>query len=307
MLFDDTLRDLLSRASTIAILGAKDKPGSPVDRVGRYLMAAGYRVFPVHPVRKTVWGMPAAARLSDLPGLGFEPDIVCLFRAADYCPDHARETLALPRPPLLFWMQEGIRSPEAGEMLSRAGIAVVEDRCLQTEHKRLFPPKLFSCRRCGHCCHGRGGIVLGPRDLPRLAAHLGLTPEECLTRHTEILGGKPMLLCGDDGYCRFYRADRGCAVHEARPDVCRAWPYFRGNLVDPVSFDMAKADCPGIARDAAHADFAWEGFAYLKTRGILGTDPVREGRALIVGESELPARPRRTDAAPAKGVGSGRS
>ena len=89
--------------------------------------------------------------------------------------------------------------------------------------------------------------------------------------------------------------------------MCRAWPYFRGNLVDPVSFDMAKADCPGIARDAAHADFAWEGFAYLKTRGILGTDPVREGRALIVGESELPARPRRTDAAPAKGVGSGRS
>ena len=160
--------------------------------------------------------------------------------------------------------------------------------------------------------------MLGPRDLPRLAAHLGLTPEECLTRHTEILGGKPMLLCGDDGYCRFYRADRGCAVHEARPDVCRAWPYFRANLVDPVSFDMAKADCPGIARDAAHADFAWEGFAYLKEeKGIRniytymsitqGTDPVREGRALIVGESELPARPRRTDAAPAKGGGSGRS
>lgn len=292
MLFDDTLRDLLGRASTIAILGAKDKPGSPVDRVGRYLMAAGYRVFPVHPVRKTVWGMPAAARLDELPGQGFHPDIVCLFRAAEHCPDHARETLSLPRLPLLFWMQEGIRSPEAGAMLSRAGMAVVEDRCLQTEHRRLFPPALFTCRRCGHCCHGRGGIVLGPRDLPRLAAHLGLTPGECLARHTETMGGKPMLLCGDDGYCLFYREGKGCAVHEARPDVCRAWPYFRGNLVDPVSFDMAKADCPGIARDADHAAFAWEGFGYVRTRRILGADPAREARALIVREDELPPRPR---------------
>ena len=303
MLFDDTLRDLLSRASTIAILGAKDKPGSPVDRVGRYLMAAGYRVFPVHPVRKTVWGMPAAARLEDLPSQGVLPDIVCLFRAAEHCPAHARETLALPRRPLLFWMQEGIRSPEAGEMLSREGIAVAEDRCIQTEHRRLFPARLFACQRCGHCCQGRGGIVLGPRDLPRLAAHLGLTAEECLARHTEILGGKPMLLSGEDGFCEFYRKDQGCAIHEARPDVCRAWPYFRGNLVDPVSFDMARADCPGIARDANHAAFAREGFAALCAWGILGTDPARDGRALIVHEHELPARPSWTDGH----TGSGRS
>lgn len=291
MLFDDTLRDLLSRASTIAIVGAKDKPGSPVDRVGRYLMAAGYRVFPVHPVRRTVWGMPAAARLDHVPGLGFEPDIVCLFRAAEHCPAHARETLSLPRPPMLFWMQEGIRSPEAGEMMGRAGIAVVEDCCLRTEHTRLFSDPLFTCRRCGHCCHGRGGIVLSPRDLPRLAAHLDLTPEECLARHTETMGGKPMLLCGDNGYCRFYREEQGCAVHEARPDVCRAWPYFRGNLVDSVSFGMAKADCPGIARTADHPAFAREGFAYLRSRGMLGTDPDREARALIVREDELPGRP----------------
>lgn len=291
MLLDDTLRDLLTRASTVAILGAKDKPGSPVDHVGRYLMDAGYRVFPVHPVRKTVWGLPAAARLTDLPGLGFDPDVVCVFRAADYCPGHARETLALPRRPLLFWMQEGIRSPEAGELLNRAGVAVVEDLCLQTEHRRLFRPVLFNCRRCGHCCHGRGGIVVGPRDLPRLAAHLGLPEAEFLARCTETRAGKPVLLCGEDGYCLYYREGRGCAVHEARPDVCRAWPYFRGNLVDAVSFRMAAEDCPGVTPDADHAAFAREGFAYLQAHGLLGTDPAREGRALIVREDELPAGP----------------
>lgn len=288
MLLDDTLRDLLTRASTIAILGAKDKPGSPVDRVGRYLMRAGYHVFPVHPVRKTVWGMPAAARLTELPGLGVEPDIVCVLRAAAYCPEHARETLALPRLPLLFWMQEGIRSPEAGELLNRAGVAVVEDACIQTEHRRLLPSPLFVCRRCGHCCHGRGGIVIGPRDLPRLAAHLGLSESEFLARCTETRLGKPVLRCGDNGYCMYYREGRGCAVHEARPDVCRAWPYFRGNLIDAVSFRMAAEDCPGIAPDADHTTFAREGFHYLRAHGLLGADPAREGRALIMREDELP-------------------
>ncbi|MCH5277527.1 MAG: YkgJ family cysteine cluster protein [Desulfovibrionaceae bacterium] len=180
-------------------------------------------------------------------------------------------------------------------MLRREGIAVVEDRCILTEHTRLFPARLFTCQRCGHCCQGRGGIVLGPRDLPRLAAHLGLSKEECLARHSEMRGGKPMLLCGEDGFCEFYRVKLGCTIHEARPDVCRAWPYFRGNLIDPVSFNMARADCPGIARDATHAAFAWEGFASLRAWDLLGTDPARDGRALIVHERELPARSPRTD------------
>lgn len=75
-------------------------------------MAAGYRVFPVHPVRKTVWGMPAAARLSDLPGLGFEPDIVCLFRAADYCPDHAAKPWPCPARPCCSGCRRAYAAPK---------------------------------------------------------------------------------------------------------------------------------------------------------------------------------------------------
>ena len=59
MLFDD-MRSLLARARNIAIVGAKDKPGSPVDHVGRYLLNAGFNVKPVHAVRRQAWGIPAA-------------------------------------------------------------------------------------------------------------------------------------------------------------------------------------------------------------------------------------------------------
>lgn len=135
MLFDDTLRSLLQKARTIAIVGAKDKKGQAVDMVGRYLMEVGYNVIPVHPMRKQVWGLPTYTCLADVP----EPiDIVNLFRASQYCPEHARETLALSPKPSLFWMQEGIGSAEAGSILMPAKIAVVEDACIMIDHRRLL-------------------------------------------------------------------------------------------------------------------------------------------------------------------------
>lgn len=148
---------------------------------------------------------------------------------------------------------------------------------------------LFSCRMCGHCCHGTGGIVVGPRDLPRLSAHFQLSDSDFLASHTEIRDNKPMLKTGDDGYCAFFRAGTGCAIHYARPNVCRAWPYFRGNLIDDISFAMAREDCPGIKPHAPHATFAREGFEYLRQNDLLAHDPTCEGRALIVREDELPS------------------
>ena len=65
-------------------------------------------------------------------------DIVDVFRAPQYCPEHAREVLALPWRPKIFWMQSGIASPEARKLLEATGVAVVEDACLMVEHARLL-------------------------------------------------------------------------------------------------------------------------------------------------------------------------
>lgn len=135
MLFADALRPLLQATRTIAIVGAKDKAGQPVDRVGRYLMSVGYTVYPVHPARRTVWGLPAYANLAALPTA---VDMVNLFRAPQYCPEHAKEILQLPWKPKSFWMQLGIRSAEAGQLLHNAGIQVIEDCCIMVEHRRLL-------------------------------------------------------------------------------------------------------------------------------------------------------------------------
>ena len=141
MLDDRLMRAVLGESRSIAIIGAKDKPGQAVDRVGRYLLEQGYRVVPVHPVRKTVWGLPAFASIAELP----EPvDIINLFRAPEYCPGHAQEVLALGWKPKVFWMQLGIHSPEARQALAETGITVVEDSCIMVEHARLLRPSLTS-------------------------------------------------------------------------------------------------------------------------------------------------------------------
>lgn len=132
---DKELASLLGQVKTIAVVGAKDKPGQPVDMVGRALIEAGFQVIPVHPKRPTVWGLAAYPTLGEVP---VSIDLVDLFRAPQYCPDHAREVLALPNRPRCFWMQSGVASPEARDILKGSGVFVVEDRCLMVEHKRLL-------------------------------------------------------------------------------------------------------------------------------------------------------------------------
>ena len=132
---ENTFKDLLAPGKTIAVVGAKDRPGTAVDMVGRYLITAGFRLIPVHPVRATVWGIPTCRTLAEVDG---PIDIVNLFRAAPNCPDHAAEVLALAHRPACFWMQSGIRSAEARDLLAAHGIAVVEDRCIMVEHRRLW-------------------------------------------------------------------------------------------------------------------------------------------------------------------------
>lgn len=129
---------------------------------------------------------------------------------------------------------------------------------------------------------------MGQRDLPRLLVYFNMEKADFLARYTEIFDGKPVLITGEDGFCYFFKEGRGCTIHEARPDVCRAWPYFRGNLIDEFSFAMAKEDCPGIVKTVSHAFFARDGYAYLKNNGLLCRDKSVDGRALIVDENELP-------------------
>ena len=138
---DNVLRDLFERVHSIAIVGAKDIAGQPVDRVGRYLIREGFEVFPIHPKRTGVWG---GATYKNLVALPKAVDMVVLFRAGLLCPSHAGEVLRMAVKPVCFWMQEGISSKDSRALLESAGIMVVEDDCVMIEHARLFNRHVLS-------------------------------------------------------------------------------------------------------------------------------------------------------------------
>ncbi|WP_243309976.1 YkgJ family cysteine cluster protein [Fundidesulfovibrio agrisoli] len=124
----------------------------------------------------------------------------------------------------------------------------------------------FECRRCGHCCLGEGGIVLTVKDQQRLADHLGLELAAFLQAHTTTRGTKVHLGVRADGLCVFF--DEGCGIHPARPDICRAWPYFRGNLIDDSSWELALEYCSGINPNVPHQEFVRQGLAALREQGV---------------------------------------
>ena len=134
---DAGLTRILRDARTVAVLGAKARPAEPAYYVPAYLAREGYRILPVNPTLAglAILGTPVVSTLADLS----EPvDVIEVFRRPEYLPGHATEILALPWRPAAVWFQLGIRNDAAAARLARAGIRVVQDRCMMPEHRRLL-------------------------------------------------------------------------------------------------------------------------------------------------------------------------
>jgi uncharacterized protein len=124
---------ILREARTIALVGASPNPSRPSYGVMRYLLAQRYRVIPVRPLDcDEVLGIPCVASVTDID----EPiDLVDVFRRVDAAPGHARE--AVEAGAKAFWLQLGLRSPEASRIATEAGLDYVEDRCTAIVHRNL--------------------------------------------------------------------------------------------------------------------------------------------------------------------------
>ena len=136
-LIDDAqaIRELLAQTRRIAVLGMRteEHAGRPAFYVPQYLVAAGLEVVPVpvhHPDAAFILGQKTYHKLSEIPG---EIDMVNVFRRAEDIPAHLEDILA--KRPKAVWFQSGIRHDPVAETLARAGIKVVQDRCLMIEHR----------------------------------------------------------------------------------------------------------------------------------------------------------------------------
>jgi uncharacterized protein len=130
------IRELVLQTKRIAVLGIKTEAQAdqPSVYVPMYLQKAGFQIIPVpvyYPAVTMILGKKVYRKLVDIPE---EIDMVDVFRRAPDINGHIEDILA--KKPKAVWFQSGIRNDAAAETFAKAGIKVVQDRCLMVEHRR---------------------------------------------------------------------------------------------------------------------------------------------------------------------------
>ena len=135
---DQTMKDILLSAKTIASVGVSSNPGKESFWILRYLKDQGYRIIPVNPTAEEILGEKAYPDLESVPE---KIDVVQVFRKPEDVPPVVDS--AINAGAKVVWMQEGIVNEEAAQKARQAGLQVVMDACMRVTHRRLIGDKLL--------------------------------------------------------------------------------------------------------------------------------------------------------------------
>lgn len=129
---DEGIAGILGDTRRVAVLGIKTREsGQPAYYVAEYAQRVGIEIVPVpvyYPDVTEILGVRVYRKVADVPGA---VDMVNVFRRPRDIDAHVDDILA--KKPKSVWFQLGIRNDGAAERLAKAGIDVVQDRCLMVE------------------------------------------------------------------------------------------------------------------------------------------------------------------------------
>jgi len=129
----ETLRDILARARTIAVVGLSADWFRPSYFAAKYMLEHGYRVIPVNPKYSEILGERC---FPSLEAVDQPIDIVDVFRRAQDLPPIADAAVKVGA--RVLWQQLGVANDQADRIAREAGLASVFDRCVKIEHARIF-------------------------------------------------------------------------------------------------------------------------------------------------------------------------
>jgi hypothetical protein len=136
------VKEILTSYNTVAIVGLSKDSLKASYQVAEYLKKHGFHIVPVNPNADEILGEKSYKSLLEIPvEIQKTLEIVDVFRSSADVPPIVERTVQLKRlygVPYVVWMQLGIINDQAAELARKAGLAVVMDRCIMQEHKRLF-------------------------------------------------------------------------------------------------------------------------------------------------------------------------
>lgn len=129
----EEIAGILKGSKTIAVVGLSDNPERDSNHVAKYLKERGYRIIPVNPGKTEILGEKCYPDLASVPE---KIDVVDIFRSIDAIPGIVDESIRVGAKTV--WMQLGLCHNEAAEKARKAGLAVVQAKCMKVEHSRLI-------------------------------------------------------------------------------------------------------------------------------------------------------------------------
>jgi len=126
------IEKLLKGITSIAIVGLSPKEDRPSNMVARYLIDAGYTIYPVNPGQKEIFGKACYPDLLSIPN---KVDVVNIFRRPEDVPPIVDDAVAIGAQAV--WMQQGISSDSGADVARSNGLFVVMDRCIKIDHSAL--------------------------------------------------------------------------------------------------------------------------------------------------------------------------
>jgi predicted CoA-binding protein len=131
---DQRLKQWLTEAKTIAVVGVSANPNKTANQIADYLILQGYTVIPVNPTLETWNGRKVYPTVESIPG---RVDIVDVFRRNEYLAGVAEDAVRHGDVGLVF-NQLGLTSPDAERIARDAELDYIENRCIYVEHARLL-------------------------------------------------------------------------------------------------------------------------------------------------------------------------
>lgn len=130
------IASILTKYKHVAVVGLSDKPDRPSHAVARYLIHAGFTLYPVNPSASSVLGLECWPSLSAIPAEKRDLiEIVDIFRKPQDVSPVVDEAIAIGAK--VVWMQLGITNEAAAQKARNAGLDVVQNRCISVEHLHL--------------------------------------------------------------------------------------------------------------------------------------------------------------------------
>jgi uncharacterized protein len=135
---DQEIRAILSRPTTVAVIGCSDNPQRDSLKIAMLLRDKGFRVIPVNPQLKPDALMTALGErcYPDLASIPDAVEIVDVFRRSEFVAEVADQAIA--KGARVLWCQLGVIDLDAARRARAAGLTVVMDRCPAIEYRRLF-------------------------------------------------------------------------------------------------------------------------------------------------------------------------